>query len=94
MEPDIAAKIAMDFGEGSLAGVALALAPLDEAKTGPRIVRCVVFLANGDMSKLRHFVGQAVKDYRDVIYWAEYDPAGRTRDFNQPFPHAALPDRP
>ncbi len=45
----------------------------------------MIFLAEGDIGKLRHFVTQAVDDFRDVIYWAEYGPNGQVRDFSKPF---------
>ena len=32
-------------------------------------------------------INAAMTDYRDVIYWAEYDASDRKiRDFDQPFP--------
>lgn len=51
-----------------------------------RVVRCIIHLAEGDTERLLHFIGAAKTDYRDVIYWAEYDRNDqRLRDFNQPF---------
>lgn len=48
-------------------------------------MRCVIVLAGGDIEKLRHYVEQALMDYRDVIYWAEYDAERRIADHNEPF---------
>ena len=60
----------------------------------PRVVRCVLFLANGDFAELAKMREAARRDYRDVIWWAEYDhpsnPEKRLRDFDQPFSTAAL----
>jgi hypothetical protein len=54
---------------------------------GPRVVRCVIYLANGDLQQLKHYVEQALIDPRDVMYSAEYDPGSdaRLRDFNDAF---------
>jgi hypothetical protein len=50
-----------------------------------RVARCVMFLAGGDPAKLAQFAAAALLDYRDVIWWAEYD-GGETklRSFMQP----------
>lgn len=89
---DVVSKIASDFPSDPLATV---LALLDDYE-GPerlRVVRCIVHLAEGNTDKLLEFIGSARTDYRDVIYWAEYDGDDRRiRDFNQPF--SATPDRP
>ncbi|MDH3641703.1 MAG: hypothetical protein OES38_06385 [Gammaproteobacteria bacterium] len=54
---------------------------------GPRVVRCVIFLANGDLQQLEYYTQQALQDPRDVMYWAEYDrdTDEQLRDFNEPF---------
>jgi hypothetical protein len=50
------------------------------------VLRCVVHLAGGDLARLVHCSDRARLDWRDVIYWAEYDSVDRqVRDFNQPF---------
>lgn len=52
----------------------------------PRIIRCVVYLTAGEKENLSHFVEAALKDWRDVIYWAEYNAEDqRIHDFNEPF---------
>ncbi len=40
----------------------------------PRVLRAVVVLSKGDLTKLRHYRDAASKDFRDVLYWAEYPP--------------------
>lgn len=37
-----------------------------------RVKRAILDLAVGDLSKLRHYVRVANKDYRDVLYRSEY----------------------
>jgi hypothetical protein len=47
-------------------------------------VRCdILELSKGSLEKLRYYVETAQKDYRDILYWAEYyesDPMLRGRD--------------
>lgn len=51
-----------------------------------RVVRCVIYLSNGNYEDLTHFVKDALVDWREVIYWAEYDQNGvRVNDFNKEF---------
>jgi hypothetical protein len=41
---------------------------------------------HGAPHRTSYYVGAATQDYRDVIYWAEYDAGERkVRDFNEPF---------
>lgn len=82
---DVAAKIASDFPNESQASV---LALLDEYE-GPervRVIRCAIHLAKGSTDRLFDLLGSAGTDYRDVIYWAEYNGDQRILDFNHPFP--------
>lgn len=90
---DITKRISSDFGEGA-----------DEAKRMlvdafknnndlklERIIRCIVFLAKGDLTDLRNYIESANVDTRDVILWAEYEGIGKNkkprciRDFNKSF---------
>lgn len=84
LKSDISARLKGDFG-GAAGSIANALA----AYTGPetdRVLRCIVSLAAGDAERIGHFVEAAKTDYRDVIYWAEYDESdGRVHDFTSPF---------
>lgn len=82
---DIRQRIEKDFGTGATRGILPILAPILEGKEPWRVVRAVIFLSEGDVEKLRHNVHQAVMDYRDVLYWSEYDSEKRIRDFNRPF---------
>jgi hypothetical protein len=85
LEPDITQRIEKEFSElsSSVENVLNKLATVPEFQ---RVARCVLFLANGDEKKLAHFVTVALTDYRDVIWWAEYDgKEERLRDFSRPF---------
>jgi hypothetical protein len=39
----------------------------------PRVLRSVVFLAAGDYEQLERFARRAELDWRDVVFWAEYE---------------------
>jgi hypothetical protein len=88
--PDIEARIVADFQEADREEGRAILRLLEDELGGivpPRILRCVLFLSAGDMARLVDFADRALNDWRDVIYWAEYDERDhRLRDFNQPFP--------
>jgi hypothetical protein len=89
VEPDIVARIATDFPAADRAE-ALRLLELLASEVGgqPRVLRCVLFLARGDLARLAHNADRARSDWRDVIYWAEYDEQDRrVRDFDRPFPN-------
>ena len=70
------------------AEVTAAVAALEEY-SGPergRVMRCIVHLSNGSLEVLQHHVRNALNDYRDVIYWAEYDRNDRRiHDFSAGF---------
>ena len=56
----------------------------------PRIIRCILFLSDGDFFELKHYLKTAISDPRDVMLYAEYDNTNslnpnRIRDFNNPF---------
>jgi hypothetical protein len=93
---DIIERIELDFGHKTPEAISM----LDDAisKAGHlndnRIIRCVLFLAEGDIEKLRKSIQAATSDPRDVMYWAEYidhEQIGkRVRDFNKPFSEAEI----
>ena len=90
---DIVKRIKADFGDES----DKALKALDDAveKTDyletDRVIRCIVFLANGTIEDLNKYIDSARIDARDVMLWAEYEYLGsdsnykRLRDFNKTF---------
>lgn len=89
MALDIYQKIENDFGE-SARYIHEELKILD-AKTkgmiGNRIIRAIVYLANGDVSTFREKVKLAQVDWRDVLLQAEYGyPENeRLRDLDKTF---------
>jgi len=85
LEPDITQQIEKEFSSTLSSSVRETLAPLEAVPEFQRVARCVLFLAGGDEDKLAHFVTAALSDYRDVIWWAEYDgQEERVRDFARP----------
>lgn len=86
---DILDRLTRDFGDDSASDALDILESCGDRS--PRVIRCIVYLSVGDMEKLKHNTECALRDYRDVIYWAEYVDAEdnskpvRVRDFNKPF---------
>ena len=37
-----------------------------------RVIWDILQLSEGDLEKLTHYAEAAQKDYRDILYWAEY----------------------
>ena len=55
-------------------------------KEPDRVIRCIIHLSNGSYHKLKHNYKTANDDYRDIIFFAEYDEEDRRiNDFTQPF---------
>lgn len=79
MSPDIIQKIKLDFEDNSPA--ALEMLENYEESVGPRILRSIVKLAEGDLEQLKEYMKAAIIDWRDVIFWAEEKPY----QFNEPF---------
>ena len=52
-----------------------------------RVVRCILYIAKGNINSICEMERLAKIDYRDVIMSGEYEyPSGkRLRDFNEPF---------
>jgi hypothetical protein len=85
LAPDIERKLTGDCPADSIPAVVRALATYEGPERN-RVIRCIVYLVAGDTQRTSHYVGVANQDYRDVIYWAEYDSDDRkVRDFNEPF---------
>ena len=78
---DISARVARDFPAELCAEVIDSLESFE-----PRVARCILQLAGGDIAKFRHNCGVAHQDPRDVMYWAEYDENDKQiHDFRQAF---------
>jgi len=60
--------------------------PNEEAGNHLHVLRCVVFLSQGDMTRYRSYSEQAARDPSSVTILAEYDEVERhVRDLNQPY---------
>jgi hypothetical protein len=90
-ETDIDSYIKDRFGErAELAGSLIEGHVEKHPDHSGRVIRCVLYLANGSLDELAAMLEAASRDYRDVIFWAEYtgyttkEPR-RIRNFNMPF---------
>jgi hypothetical protein len=90
---DIIERINTDFGESANQASTMlidAITNVDYHKTD-RVIRCIVFLAKGNLSDLNRYIERATFDTRDVMLWAEYEGIkenevlNRIRDFNNVF---------
>jgi hypothetical protein len=90
LPPDIIARIKQEFGARSAEATNVLQSRSAIATETGRVLRCIVFLAEGDLGRLAQLAEHASTDYRDVIFWAEYvnhEAASprRVRDFNRQF---------
>lgn len=90
---DIITRINSDFGENASKATSLlldAINNVDYLKTD-RVIRCIIFLARGNLTDLDKYIETATYDTRDVMLWAEYEglkeneKPKRVRDFNKTF---------
>lgn len=95
---DIHQRIKLDFKDSADKVYELlsnAISQKDYLKTD-RVIRCILFLANGDLNNLEKFIENAIFDTRDVMLWAEYEKQEgelnfkRIRDFNKTFDRCQL----
>ena len=69
---------------------------IDRDLIGARIPRCVLFLSKGELDSFKRYLKNAETDWRDVIYWAEYEGdfenhnVKQVRDFNKTFEENGL----
>jgi hypothetical protein len=88
---DIIKKIQQDFGSPDDAELVLSTLS-DFVDRNPdlksdRILRCILFVAEGNLDALGKAIDLARVDYRDLIMGAEYSEKDeRIRDMNKPFP--------
>ena len=93
MPKDILAKIEDDFEDDKYQAIEIINGALNatEYLRNDRIIRCIIFLADKDIQKLKKSIEVGRTDPRDVMYWAEYvnrkslDNNKRVRDFNKRF---------
>ncbi len=91
--PDIQERIKADFGPQAEEVFTLISAAVAGGRelNNPRIIRCIIFLADKNLEKLKVCLESAKTDSRDIIMWAEYIQSGpgdqttRVRDFNKTF---------
>ncbi len=88
---DIVARIRKDFGPDAPEAINrlnVEVSKCDDLNT-ERIIRCIVFLASGNLTELDKYIKAATLDPRDVMLWAEYefhiDNPKRVRNFNNTF---------
>ena len=95
---DIIARIKGDFGNNSDKALIMlkdAIIKTDYLKTD-RIIRCILFLAKGNLIELNKIIETATFDTRDVMLWAEYEKLNsdlnykRQRDFNKSFEECSV----
>lgn len=75
-------RIAKEFSAAEQASVIELLSGYSGLEGG-RVTWDILELSRGNVEKTRYFVETARKDYRDILYWAEYydnDPMLRGRD--------------
>jgi hypothetical protein len=91
--PDIQNRINVDFGihAGEVCNILSEAIAKTNYLNEKRTLRCILFLAEKDVSKLKDNILMATADPRDVMLCAEYENSGssfnpkRLRDFNKPF---------
>ena len=90
---DIIARIQTDFGVNAIIATTMLIAAInkfDYLKTD-RVIRCIIFLAKGNLTDLNKYIESATFDTRDIMLWAEYEKLSgdlnykRQRDFNKTF---------
>lgn len=87
-------EIQQKFGENSRLALDILEQIILEQKDldSDRIIRCVIYLSKSDIADWKACWKAAIEDWRDVIYWAEYEgdfknhQVQQIRDFNRPFP--------
>ena len=87
---DIWGKVNKDFETPEEAALALSVVAdfveQNRELSSDRIVRCLVFLADGDLDRLEEALDLAKKNHRDLLVRAEYNEKNdRVRDLTQPF---------
>jgi hypothetical protein len=69
--PDIEARIDAQFKDGQR--VRELLSSVAPQKEEARILRCILVLSDSDYDSVAAWVKKANTDYRDLIWYAEYD---------------------
>jgi hypothetical protein len=84
---DVRARLLRDYpGETSFEATRL----IEALDCDARVLRAIVHLAAGDFERLERFARVSEIDWRDVVFWAEYDDHDadrprRVRSMEDPF---------
>ena len=70
--PDMVVQIQKDFRSNFEVVIRFLENQPDLSEEPLRVLRCVIFLAEGEMDLLCKLMAAARADYRDVIFWAGY----------------------
>jgi hypothetical protein len=82
--PDVEERVKLDYPPESVLAVMQSLAKYQGPERN-RVIRCIIHLSGGDPQRISHIADVAAQDYRDVIYWAEYDDKDqKVHDFDRP----------
>lgn len=74
MQPDILRKINADFENSKeVVNILKAMESMSQEPVSYRIYRGIVFLSQGNISKLNHFIELLFTDYRVLLWQAEYE---------------------
>jgi hypothetical protein len=85
---DVRARLVRDYpGETNFEATRL----VEMLQLSPRVLRSIVYLAAGDFEQLERFARAAEIDWRDVVFWAEYEDhtaeePRRVRSMDEPLP--------
>ena len=94
MQADIITKIRTSFVDpDEVMSLLEAMESREGSPVSDRVYRSIVFLADGDTNKIRYYIKLYFEDYRDLLWYAEYEkdnPEVRKYDFNQPFTKLGL----
>lgn len=85
---DIENRLRQTFGAAFEDAQQQVAAYIQHQKREPiRTARCAIFLAEGSLDELEKMLDVGLRDWRNVILWAEYDKGAKEpqRDFLQPF---------
>ena len=88
LKSDISKQISSCFKSYSQEALALfeEFVASNREVTDDRLLRCIVYLSKGDINILCEVIDLAEKDFRDLIWSAEYDCDEKgLRDFSAPF---------
>jgi len=92
MQQDILNKIEVDFeNPEEVVNILEAMESMNRGPISDRVYRGIVFLAQGNMNKLNHFIELSFNNYRDLLWQAEYeDPEVQKYDFAKSFNELGL----